>query len=322
MRIFRIFFVLICSFFIMNQGTLSVSAAESPVKDIQEILLWPGAAPGSESVKLTETVTDDSKNPLLPNRNIAGIEKSSVTMFVPESPNGVAAVICPGGGYTNIVFDKEGTDIARWLNSFGVTAFVLKSRLPGEGHLDGKNVPLQDGQRAMRLVRHNAAQWGINPKKIGILGLSAGGHMAAMIGTSYDKPVYQAVDEIDQQSARPDFMILAYPPISTNARIPENGPKTPLKPIEKQEMYDEYPADLQVTGDTPKTFIVAGDNDVKVPAINSVRMYTALKKAGVPAELHIYVNAPHGFAIRNAKGTVKLWTDLCKGWMTEIGLFK
>lgn len=288
----------------------------------QEIFLWPGAAPGSENVNIREFVKDESKDPKIQSRSIWGITKPSITAFFPEKQNGVAALIVPGGGYTNIVFDKEGTDIAKWFNSFGVTAFVLKSRLPGEGHKNYTEVPLQDSQRAMRIIRSHAADWGLNPAKIGVIGLSAGGHLASMLGTNYDKAVYDSFDALDSVSARPDFMILAYGPMSMNARIPENGERTPLKPIEKQELYDEYPTNHQVTADTPKTFLVCAYDDPKVPMDNSLRFASSLKKAGVDAEVHVFMKGNHGFAIRNAKGPIAEWTNLCKAWMTEIGLFK
>jgi acetyl esterase/lipase len=315
----------VCAFVlnVLNGNMVSVQAAGQAVKNNEEIFLWTGAAPGSENVVIKEITTDESKNPAVQSRSIQGITKPSITAFFPQQQNGVAALIVPGGGYTNIVFDKEGTDIAKWLNSFGVTAFVLKSRLPGEGHENYTEVPLQDAQRAMRMIRGNAATWGLNPAKLGVVGLSAGGHLASMLGTNYDKEVYdRSTDALDKESARPDFMVLAYAPISTNARIPENGEKTPLKPIQKQELYDEYPTDQQVTADTPKTFLVCAYDDQKVPMENSLRFTNSLKKAGVDAELHVFMKGKHGFAIRNAKGPIAEWTNLCKAWMNEIGLFK
>lgn len=313
--------VVIALFAVCALGLIVPAHAAEVPKTNQEIFLWPGAAPGSEEVNIQEIVQDESKDPKIQSRSIWGITKPSITAFFPEKQNGVAALIVPGGGYTNIVFDKEGTDIAKWLNSFGVTAFVLKSRLPGEGHKNYTEVPLQDSQRAMRIIRGHAAKWGINPAKIGVIGLSAGGHLASMLGTNYNKAVYDNVDELDKESARPDFMVLAYGPMSTNARIPENGEKKPLNPIQKQELYDEYPTNHQVTADTPKTFLVCAYDDNKVPMVNSLRFAESLKNAGVDAELHVFMKGKHGFAIRNAHGPIAEWTNLCKAWMNEIGLF-
>jgi acetyl esterase/lipase len=314
--------VFVFSICILIQAVIPSFAASSPATN-EEIFLWPGVAPGSEGLNLSEIVKDESEDPKIQSRGITKIVKPSITVFMPEQKNGIAALVVPGGGYTQNVFDKEGTDIAKWLNNMGITAFVLKSRLPGEGHADAKHVPLQDSQRALRIIRSNAAQWGLNPQKVGVVGLSSGGHLASMIGTNYNKKVYVPVDPVDEESARPDFMVLAYPPVSTNARIPQNGlEKTPLSPLAKQELYDEYPTDLQITKDTPKTFIVTADDDPKVPSENAVRFYMGLKKVGIPAELHIFMNGGHGFAIRNAKGAVAAWPELCREWMIEIGLFK
>lgn len=315
-----LFVVYLCIFI---QGVVPVLAASPSLKSEEELFLWPSEAPGSEGLKLFEVVKDESKDPKIQSRGITRILRPSITVFIPQKQNGIAALVIPGGGYTQNVFDKEGTDIAKWLNSMGITAFVLKSRLPGEGHADAKHVPLQDSQRALKIIRSNAAKWGLNPQKVGVVGLSSGGHLASMLGTNYDKKVYASIDAVDKESAHPDFMVLAYPPISTNARIPQNGPdKAPLSPMAKQELYDEYPTDLQITKDTPKTFIVTADDDPKVPSENAIRFYMGLKKAGIPAELHIFMHGGHGFAIRNANGAVAAWPELCRAWMIEIGLFK
>lgn len=287
----------------------------------EELFLWPGAAPGSEGVIITEQTSDDRDNPELPNRNIKGITKPSLTLFVPEKPNGIGVLVMPGGGYTKLVFDKEGTDIAKWLVSIGITAFVLKSRLPGEGHKDGKNVPLQDAQRAMRLIRSQADRWALDPQKLGAVGLSSGGHLAATLGTNFNKSVYAPVDAFDEESARPDFMVIGYAPISTNARQPVNGPANPpMSPLAKQEMYDEYPADQQITHETPRTFLVMADNDHRVPTENLIRFYRGLKSEDVPAELHIFMTGGHGFAIRNAAGPIANWTAMCREWFIAGGL--
>lgn len=288
-----------------------------PISHGTEYKLWPATPPGSAGITLVEKSTDNLKLPNDPQRTLTGIANPTIRAFLPAKPNGTAAVITVGGGYTSLVIDKEGTDIAKWLNTLGVTAFVIKNRLPAEGHANGKDVPLQDGQRAIRLVRANAAEWGINPAKIGIVGLSSGGHMASMVGTSYNKKVYEAVDASDQLSARPDFMVLAYGPHSSNARkFLINPDQKPVLPVEKQALYDEYPSDQQITKDTAPTFLVTADNDDKVDSRNSTRFYSALKAAGVPAELHIFQDGKHGFAIRNAVGyPIAIWTRLCEEWL-------
>jgi len=282
-----------------------------------EYPLWPAKPPGSEALALTEKSTDSSTDPKDPQRTLSAIATPTIRAFIPAQPNGAAAIITVGGGYTSLVIDKEGTDIAKWLNTLGITAFVVKNRLPGEGHRDGKHVPLQDVQRALRLVRAHAQEWHLDPSKIGAVGLSSGGHLASTLGTNYDKKVYTAVDSSDAVSARPDFLVLAYGPHSGNARKSLINPaQKPLEPAEKQALYDEYPTDQQVNAQTPISFLVTADNDDKVDARNSTRFYDALKAAGVKAELHIFQDGKHGFAIRNAKGyPVAIWTLLAEQWL-------
>lgn len=287
------------------------------IKHGQEYPLWPGIPPGSEGLTLAEKSKDSSKDPNDPQRTLDSIATPTMRAFIPATPNGTAAIITVGGGYTSLVIDKEGTDIAKWLNSLGVTAFVVKNRLPGEGHKNARHVPLQDVQRALRLVRANASEWKLDANKIGVVGLSSGGHLASTLGTNYAKQVYEPVDASDKLSARPDFLVLAYGPHSGNARQYLINPEQKLlEPAEKQALYDEYPTDRQVTKDTPPAFLVAAGNDDKVDARNSTRFYDALKAAGVPAELHIFQDGKHGFAIRNAAGyPVAIWPQLCENWL-------
>ncbi len=287
------------------------------LKNKHEYPLWPKTPPGSESISLHEKSVDSSQDPNDPQRTLSGIATPTIRAFIPEQSNGAAAIITVGGGYTSLVIDKEGTDIARWLNSLGITAFVLKNRLPGEGHRAGKYVPLQDAQRALRLVRANARNWKLDPAKIGAVGLSSGGHLASTLGTNYDKKVYSPVDKSDAESARPDFLILAYGPHSSNSRQHLINPQQkPVEPIEKQALYDEFPTDQQINSKTPISFLVSADNDDRVDARNSTRFYDALKAAGVTAELHIFQDGKHGFAIRNTKGyPVAIWTQLAAQWL-------
>lgn len=287
------------------------------LKNKHEYPLWPKTPPGSEAVSLQEKSVDSSQDPNDPQRTLSGIATPTIRAFIPEKPNGAAAVITVGGGYTSLVIDKEGTDIALWLNSLGVTAFVLKNRLPGEGHRDGKYVPLQDAQRALRLVRANARNWRLDPTKIGAVGLSSGGHLASTLGTNYDKKVYSPIDKYDAESARPDFLILAYGPHSSNSRQHLINPQQkPVEPLEKQALYDEFPTDQQINSKTPISFLVTADNDDRVDARNSTRFYDALKAAGVKAELHIFQDGKHGFAIRNAQGyPVAIWPQLAEQWL-------
>ncbi len=300
--------------------------------------------PGSNATTaaLVETVLSDSGTPEDPQRTLAGIGTPTLTAYVPHRPSGVAVVITCGGGYTNLVIDKEGTDIARWLNTLHVTAFVLKFRLPGEGWDSGQDVPLQDGQRAVRLVREHAAEWGLDASRVGVFGFSSGGHTASMIGTFYGEPVYAARDAADAQSARPDFLLLAYGPHTCNSQAVAAAnacspgtlgyQKLPFSPAAKQALYDKYATDLKVDVNTPPAFIVMANDDNKVDPENAIRFYLALKRAGVstttrpplpviPAELHIFTAGSHGFAIRNAKGfPIAIWTTLAQNWMAYGGI--
>jgi acetyl esterase/lipase len=287
----------------------------------EEIPLWaPFSPPGSEGLDLQEQVIDHG--PLGdPRRTLSGIAAPSLSAYFPQQPNGAAAVLIGGGGYTSLVIDTEGTDVARWLNTLGVTAFVLKHRLPGEGHAEGQLVPLQDGQRALRLVRQRAAEWGLDAARIGVVGLSSGAHLASMMGTSFAERVYAPRDAIDAADARPSFMVLGYGPYSANARQSLINPQqAPMLPVEKQALYDRFPTDQQIHADTPPCFLMHTDNDARVNPLNSIRFYLALKAAGLPAELHIFQDGGHGVAIRRTEGyPVASWPRLCANWLQQQG---
>jgi len=286
----------------------------------REILLWPGEAPGSENVKISETVTHRSNDPAVSDRIIQGITTPSLQVFIPEKINGTAVLICPGGGYGYLSYDKEGVDIARWLNASRITAFILKYRLPCEGHENSSDVPLQDAQRAIRTIRSGASDWNIDPDKIGVMGFSAGGHLASMLGTCFNRNVYSPQDADDNISARPDFMILLYPVISMDSAITHSGSQNNLLGLSPgAEIITYYSSDLQVNSSTPSTFIALASDDASVIPENSLRFYRALLEAGVPIELHIFQQGGHGFCIRNAKGSVSQWTFLCVKWMSQNG---
>ncbi|TCN25095.1 alpha/beta hydrolase [Mesobacillus foraminis] len=309
---------------LFSTGASAVKDSKSSFAD-KEILLWDGAAPGSENVELTQQIIERSKDPKVLDRAIVGISKPSIIPFFPAKgkANGTAVLIMPGGGYERVVFDKEGYDIAQWLNSKGVTAFVLKYRLPAEGHDQGHLAPLQDAQRAMRLIRENASEWGINADSLGVLGLSAGGHLASTLGTKYDEEVYKATSKTDQQSARPDFMILNYPVISMDEEITHAGSRKNLLGAQpSDEMAKLFSSELNVDQDTPPAFIVHANDDTGVPSKNSVLFYQALNEANVEAEMHIFRKGGHGFGIRLAEGPISLWTELAEEWMEASGFME
>lgn len=284
---------------------------------MNEVFLFPGTAPGSEGVEIEEKVFEEDWEHGLKKRIVSGVTRSSIIPFLPEKPNGAAVMVIPGGGYRRQVLNLEGTDIAEWLNSLGVAAFVLKHRMPFDGHLEGIHVPLQDAQRGMRLIRGNAARFGIEPGKIGVMGFSAGGHLAATLGTSFEKPVYNPVDDADLLSARPDFMILVYPEISLQVYT-DQGYDLPRHLGNRQGILEEYPADQRITRDTPPAFLLVADDDRTTPAENSVGFYLGLRRAGVSAEMHIFRKGSHGFGLGNTRGRVAGWTHLCRGWLDEV----
>ena len=283
----------------------------------KEIYLFDGTAPGSEAVTVKEAVIDEGSYEGKTSRYVTGVVRPSILPYIPQEPNGTAVLVIPGGGYNKLMLDKEGIDAALWLNSFGITAFVLKYRMPSDGHKNAIDVPLQDAQRALRLIRSSSDKYNINPDKIGAMGFSAGGHLTSVLGTCFDMNVYAPLDKIDEVSARPDFIAMAYPGISIKCwqldglKFPPRTPKFP-------DYYEKYCTDRMVTPNTPQAFIVVADDDPKTPTEHSVSFYLALRKANVPAELHIFKEGDHGFALRGAKGPIAVWTDLFMSWVKTI----
>ncbi|WP_281337420.1 prolyl oligopeptidase family serine peptidase [Flavobacterium eburneipallidum] len=243
------------------------------------------------------------------------VSQPTLTVYLadPKKSNGSAVIICPGGGYGMLAINKEGYKVAEWFNTLGINAFVLKNRLPSDAIMTDKSIaPLQDAQEAIRLVRRNADKWKINPNKVGIMGFSAGGHLASTLATHYNDKVYDSKDNI---SARPDFSILIYPVISMENGITHEGSKNNL--IGKNassESIAKYSNEKQITAETPKTFLVHATDDKAVPVENSINYYLALKNQKVPAEMHIYENGGHGFGL-GVKGTNQYWPNACEKWL-------
>lgn len=229
-----------------------------------------------------------------------------------KNTNNAAVVICPGGGYALLSHDKEGDKIAEWFNSMGVSAFVLKYRLPSDIIMKDKTIgPLQDAQEAIRTVRRRVKDWNIDPNKIGVIGFSAGGHLASTLSTHYNYKVYAS----DETSARPDFSLLIYPVISMEDGITHNGSKVNLlgeNPSE--ELIEKYSNEKHVDAKTPPTFLVHATDDGAVPVENSINYYLALKENEVPAEMHVYENGGHGFGLGRF-GTHLNWPKACENWL-------
>jgi acetyl esterase/lipase len=262
------------------------------------MLLWADGAPGA--------VGD------------ADDDKPTITAYIPASnPTKTAVIVAPGGGYTHLSMVKEGSDVAAWLNAHGVAAFVLKYRLGPKYH---NPIEIGDAQRAIRTVRANAAQYGVAADHIGMWGFSAGGHLTATAGTQFDAGKAGVADAIEQQSSKPDFLILAYPVITMEDPYVHKGSRTYLLgDSPSQADMDAMSAELHVTAQTPPTFLFTTTDDKTVPVLNSVMFYSALVKAGVPAEMHIFQHGAHGSGLAPANPQLKPWTDMLIKWMRERG---
>lgn len=281
-------------------------------KSAPEIPLYKNGVPNSKPAP-------DKENSIFRDNvtRIAKVSNPSLTIFKAAKPNGKAVVICPGGGYSILAFDKEGTRVAQEMNRWGITAFVLKYRLPDDTtNIDKSLAPLQDAQQAIRLVRANAKDWGVNKNQIGIMGFSAGGHVASTAATHFD---FKAdADNADTTSVRPDFAVLIYPVISFDSTITHKGSKNNLigtKPTAEKTSF--FSNELQVSKNTPPSFLVQAADDGAVPVENSLRYYEACVKNKVPAEMHLYPKGGHGFGLYN-KTTDDNWMERLKNWLNRL----
>jgi acetyl esterase/lipase len=256
---------------------------------------------------------------LIQDGRVSSVHNPTLTVYPapPDRRTGTAAIVCPGGGYRRIAIEHEGTAVAGWLNGIGVSAFVLKYRLAEYGH----PAPLEDVLRAVRLVRANAARWRIEPDRIGVIGFSAGGHLASTAGTLFDAPEGRTGAELDRVSARPDFLVLIYPVITMDGPYAHQGSVASLLGASPPaDLTARLSTETQVTKDTPPTFLVHGGTDTSVPPENSILFYQALRRAGVPAELHLYEQGPHGIGLAPGHGPISEWPTRCEAWMAARGL--
>ena len=280
------------------------------------IALYPEGVPHALTDATQETHTE---NDIL---WITDISTPSIKVFSPtrKHQSGKAVIICPGGGYHGLAYDLEGTEIAKWYNSIGITAFVLKYRMPEKHTGDFKSkIPLSDAIRAIKYVRKNADRWNIDPHQIGIMGFSAGGHLASTLGTHYDMDVFPESDPYHKVSARPDFMILIYPVISMEDAYTHKGSMHSLlgqKPSkENQRLYSN---NLQVDNKTPATFLVHCADDDVVIVDNSILMFQALQKQDIASELHVFPKGGHGFGLAITNPHLKIWPSLLEGWLGQL----
>lgn len=261
------------------------------------IVLWPGGAPGAIG---NEPVDIPTLTPYLPPK---------------DKMTGAAIIVCPGGGYAHLA-DHEGQPVAEWLNTLGVTAFVLKYRLGPRYH---HPAPMQDAARAIRIVRARASEWGLDPQRIGILGFSAGGHLASTAGTHFDSGKPDAPDVIERVSSKPNLMILIYPVITMRDQTHAGSKKNLLGDQPSPELVALLSNEEQVTKETPPTFLVHTMNDSAVPVENSLLFVSALRKAGVPFEFHLYERGPHGFGLGGKDPILTTWPDRCADWLRIHG---
>ena len=289
---------ILCLATLLSSTPLTVAAAaDAPVE-----VLWPDGVPGAKGTAPGDT--------------------PKLTIYLPEKSKatGAAIVICPGGGYGHLAMDHEGHQIAQWLNSFGVAGFILQYRHRNSGAGYGHPAPLQDAQRAVRTVRSRAKEWGVKADRIGILGFSAGGHLTSTALTHFNDKVYEARDKIDKASARPDFGLLVYPVVSFTEPFTHVGSRRNLLGADaSEELMEKFSNEKQVTAQTPPCFLTHTWEDTGVPAENSIFFYLALRKAKVPAEMHLFAKGPHGFGLgKHIEGT-GAWPKLCQNWMKVSG---
>jgi acetyl esterase/lipase len=288
--------------FLILYLTVATASASEP------IVLWPNGAPGEKGDIGAEHDTTKPGEGLVAGKTVirlGNVSVPTITLYQPppDKATGAAVIVCPGGGYNILAWDLEGTEVCDWLNSAGVTAVLLKYRVPARKGMERYAAPLQDAQRALGLTRYHAADWHIDPKRVGILGFSAGGHLSAAASNQYEKRTYDPLDEADQTSCRPDFTILIYPAYLYR----DNGPQ--LSP------------ELTVNSNTPPAFLVQTEDD-GVHVENCLYYYLALKNAKVPAEMHLFAKGGHGYGLREAGKAVTSWPKLAEQWMRGMGLLE
>jgi acetyl esterase/lipase len=287
------------------------AAADTPTA----VDLWSGKVPdetgtiGPETGRMSPKHTRNESEVTEPTRLVTNVTRPTLTLYRPakERDTGAAILICPGGGYWNLYWEVEGEEVADWLSAQGITGIILKYRVPrrpGEPKGEPGRRPLQDAQRAVSLVRSKARQWGIDPGRIGLLGFSAGGHLAIATATRFAERTYEPTDDIDQVDCRPDFAIAVYSGY--------------LKATDK----DELAPGLRVPAKAPPIFLAHGGADIVSPPEHSVILYLALKRAGIPTELHVYAGAAHGFGVRKLDHPCSTWTASCMDWLRSEGFLE
>lgn len=300
-------------------GVAAITDRPDPTETID---LWPDGAPGAPPIPPVETVAERAVGGALSDRAVFGISRPRMVVFRPQRPNGAALLVMPGGGYRWVVIDKEGYEIGHAMAARGFTVFVLFYRLPGEGWAAGPDVALADAQRAMRLIRHRAGAFGLDPARVAAMGFSAGGHVCADLATRFATRVYEPVDAADAGSARPMLAGLLYPVISMSQPLAHAGSRRLLLGVDPTPTQDAaHSPDRHVPRDAPPMFLVHAEDDTSVPVGNSLALHAALRAQSVPVEMHLFTEGGHGFGLRKVMGKpAGLWLDLFLNWAGSRGL--
>jgi len=288
----------------------------------ETIDLWPKGAPGMPAKPPVEITTERSKDTTkLNDRAVAGVSTPRMAVFRPAKPNGASLLVFPGGGYVRMAMDKEGYEIGRLLAARGVTVFILFYRLPGEGWANRADVPLQDAQRAMRLIRSRAAKYGLDPERIGAMGFSAGGHLCADLVARFATRTYDPVDAADTLSARPMIAAPIYPVVSMALPVAHGGSRDMLLgPDPSSDLIAAHSPDRHIRADSPPCFLCAAEDDKTVPTENILLLHAALRAARVPVELHLFAEGGHGFGLRGVAGKpAAAWPELFVAWAKTRG---
>lgn len=331
MRVLKALAVVCCFGVALSAGA---QAGWQPSPGHEQIALWPGAAPDPQPVKGPETVAVTGKSEFVAGRSwtyVSNVTRPTITVYSPKGNNtGVAVVVFPGGGYQILAIDLEGTEVCDWLTVRGITCVLLKYRVtdagpyPKSGPYPESPMALEDAQRTLGLVRLHAAEWGIDPHKIGVLGFSAGGGLVAQISTYYEKRLYPAVDAADEVSCRPDFAAAIYPGhisiafAESDANAGTRKFPLPVPPGANKELgLSPY---VPITHETPPTFLVQAEDDHEDGVDQALAYFIALKNADVPAEMHLYAQGGHAFGLRSTKLPITYWPDLMETWLHTIGM--
>jgi acetyl esterase/lipase len=302
--VLKYFILLACATCGLNQ-LIAQQPAWRPAPGHTEMPIWPGTAPDAKPVAGPDIDTTTSKDPLIAGKpviRLSNVSTPTITLYRPKDKNsGAAVVVFPGGGYRILAMDLEGTEVCDWLTSTGITCVLLKYRVPGSGPYPKSPMALEDAQRALGVVRSHAAEWQIDPHRVGVLGFSAGGHLAAAISTHFAERLYKPVDAADQLSCRPDFAVVLYPGYLALA-----------------EQHFAPNPDIHVTSETPPTFLLQTEDDRVAHVESSLVYYAALKNANVPVEMHLYTSGVHGYGLRRTALPVTAWPQLVTTWLHTI----